>query len=71
MAESNRMRLITRPEGMVRTRPIKWNGAIKWPWVMTDDQRRADANASRGQTLNYELLDRILEERTLRANAKG
>lgn len=51
-------------------RPVKWSSGIKWPWIMTEDQRIAEANACRAERLDADLLDRVLEERNMRTNVK-
>lgn len=53
------------------TRPIVNlnQGVIIWPWLISDSQRAAVDNASRPErAFNDEHYERVLDERTIRAN---
>lgn len=48
--------------------PVIVRGRVIWPWYLTADERAIIAGRVRAETLDVPLLDRVLEERTLRAN---
>lgn len=68
MAQTKRLEMIY--NGMVRKYPKVMRSAVLWPWVLSLAERRAEENACRGEHLNLDLLDRVLEEKTLRANQR-
>lgn len=51
-------------------RPFVTRSEVLWPWSLSITERRADRAACRGETLNTDLLDLVLEERNLRTNAR-
>lgn len=46
-------------------------GKVIWPWYLTAQERLAAAARVRAERIDFEQLDRVLEERTLRANQKS
>lgn len=62
MAEAKRLQVV--PSGMVRKRPTIWANGVRWPWLLTADQRMAVDNATRGERLDVEHYDRVLDART-------
>lgn len=65
MPEPKRLELVYR--GMVRKFPRIMRDRVLFPWVLTKEERRTEQEACRGEYLDVELLDRVLEARTLRS----
>lgn len=47
-------------------RPFVTKTEVRWPWTLSVTERRADRAACRGETLNTDLLDLVLEARNLK-----
>jgi hypothetical protein len=56
------------PVAMPMSAPVVVRSRIIWPWRLTRDERKAERASVRGESLDAEHLDRVLEERTIRAN---
>jgi hypothetical protein len=63
MVDQKRLHLLV--SGMIRKRPYVTRFSVVWPWHMDRIERESEANACRGEHLNVELLDQVLEAKTL------
>lgn len=48
--------------------PVVTRDHITWPWQISDERRKRVEAECTAERLDVELLDRVLDERTVRAN---